>query len=163
MAPHGNSGDGLRLACEAGAAIETDNIGNAFWTPVSVMRDRDGREIRFPHLILDRQKPGLIAVNQAGRRFVNEATSYHEFVEAMHRAHETEPTIPAYLVCDANFLRKYGLGLVRPAARSLSRFLDSGYLVAAGSLTELADKLGIGAAALADSVAQIEPRSRKRR
>lgn len=155
MAPRGNSGDGLRLACEAGAAIETDNIGNAFWTPVSVMRDRDGREIRFPHLILDRQKPGLIAVNQAGRRFVNEATSYHEFVEAMHRAHETEPTIPAYLVCDTNFLRKYGLGLVRPAARSLSRFLDSGYLVAAGSLSELADKLGIGAAALADSVAQM--------
>lgn len=155
MAPSSNSGDGLRLACEAGAAVETDNIGNAFWTPVSVMRDKDGREIRFPHLILDRQKPGVIAVNQAGRRFVNEATSYHEFVEAMQRAHETEPTIPAYLVCDADFLRNYGLGLVRPAARSLSRFLDSGYLVSGSSIAELARRLGVDAAALADSVAQM--------
>jgi succinate dehydrogenase/fumarate reductase flavoprotein subunit len=155
MAPVGNSGDGLKLAREAGASIDTDNIGNAFWTPVSVMRDRDGRQIRFPHLILDRQKPGVIAVNHAGRRFVNEATSYHEFVEAMHRAHESEPTIPAYLVCDANFLRNYGLGLVRPAARSLSRFLDNGYLVAANTIAELARKLDVDAANLAESVAQM--------
>ncbi|WP_027555321.1 FAD-dependent oxidoreductase [Bradyrhizobium sp. Cp5.3] len=155
MAPIGNTGDGLKLAREAGASIETDNVGNAFWTPVSVMRDRDGRDIRFPHLILDRQKPGVIAVNHAGRRFVNEAISYHEFVEAMHRAHESEPTIPAYLVCDASFLRNYGLGLVRPAARSLSRFLDSGYLVAANTVAELARKLGVDAVNLAASVAQM--------
>jgi succinate dehydrogenase/fumarate reductase flavoprotein subunit len=155
MAPAGNAGDGLRMALEAGASIAADNIGNAFWTPVSVMRTADGREIRFPHLILDRQKPGVIAVNQRGRRFVNEATSYHEFVEAMHRAHETEPSIPAFLVCDANFLRKYGLGLVRPAARSLQRFLDSGYLVSAGSVGELARKLDLDAAALAASIAQM--------
>jgi succinate dehydrogenase/fumarate reductase flavoprotein subunit len=155
MAPAGNSGDGLLLALEAGAAIEADNIGNAFWTPVSVMRTAGGREIRFPHLILDRQKPGVIAVNQRGKRFVNEATSYHEFVEAMHHAHETEPSIPAYLVCDANFLRKYGLGLVRPAALSLSRFLDTGYLACAGSIVELARKLNIDASALSESVAQM--------
>jgi succinate dehydrogenase/fumarate reductase flavoprotein subunit len=155
MAPASNTGDGLRLALDAGASIEVDNIGNAFWTPVSVMRTADGRDIRFPHLILDRQKPGVIAVNQRGKRFVNEATSYHEFVEAMHRTHETEPSIPAYLVCDANFLKKYGLGLVRPAARSLARFLDAGYLVAAGSIGELARKLDIDALAFADSVAQM--------
>ena len=89
-----------RMAVDAGAAIDDSNIGNAFWTPVSVMRTKDGREIRFPHLILDRQKPGLIAVNQQGKRFVNEATSYHEFVEAMHKANETTPTIPAWLVCE---------------------------------------------------------------
>jgi len=110
MAPAGNAGDGLRLAMEVGASIEADNIGNAFWTPVSVMRTADGKEIRFPHLILDRQKPGVIAVNQRGKRFVNEATSYHEFVEAMHHSHETEPSIPAFLVCDANFLRSPYLG-----------------------------------------------------
>jgi len=155
MAPAGNSGDGMRLGLEAGAVMETDNIGNAFWTPVSVMRTPQGEEIRFPHLILDRQKPGVIAVNQRGRRFVNEATSYHEFVEAMHRSHETEPTIPAILVCDATFLRKYGLGLVRPAARSLSRFLQAGYMVSAGSIAELAGKLDIDAASLAEAVAQM--------
>ncbi|SEE72467.1 Succinate dehydrogenase/fumarate reductase, flavoprotein subunit [Rhizobiales bacterium GAS188] len=155
MAPPGNSGDGLRLALAAGAAIEADNIGNAFWAPVSVMRAQDGREIRFPHLILDRQKPGLVAVNQAGRRFVNEANSYHDFVEAMHRSHESVPTIPAYLICDSRFLRTYGLGLVRPGPRPLRAFLASGYLVKGKSIAELAGKLGIEAAALADTVARM--------
>ena len=50
-----------------------------------------GRRIEglYPHLAMDRAKPGLIAVNAAGHRFVNEAVSYHDFVEAMYRAHET--------------------------------------------------------------------------
>ncbi|SDR42553.1 Succinate dehydrogenase/fumarate reductase, flavoprotein subunit [Rhizobiales bacterium GAS113] len=160
MAPPGNSGDGLRLALSAGAAIAADNIGNAFWAPVSVMRTQDGREIRFPHLILDRQKPGLVAVNQAGRRFVNEANSYHDFVEAMHRSHESVPTIPAYLICDSRFLRTYGLGLVRPGPRPLRAFLASGYLVKGKSIAELAGKLGIEAAALADTVARMNAYAR---
>jgi succinate dehydrogenase/fumarate reductase flavoprotein subunit len=155
MAPQGNGGDGLRLALAAGAAIEADNIGNAFWAPVSAMRAPDGREIRFPHLILDRQKPGLVAVNQAGRRFVNEANSYHDFVEAMHRSHESVPTIPAYLICDSRFLRRYGLGLVRPGPRPLRAFLASGYLVKGRDIAELATKLGIDASARAETVARM--------
>ena len=155
MAPKGNEGDGLRLGLDVGASIDADNIGNAFWAPVSVMRDEDGRETRFPHLIMDRQKPGLVAVNQAGERFVNEATSYHEFVEAMHRAQETTPTIPAYLICDLRFLRKYGLGLVRPALRPLGRFLRSGYLVEGRTVEELARKLAMDAGKLTRTVASM--------
>jgi succinate dehydrogenase/fumarate reductase flavoprotein subunit len=155
MSPIGNQGDGLRLGLDVGASIAEDNIGNAFWAPVSVMNDASGREIRFPHLIMDRQKPGLVAVNQAGERFVNEARSYHEFVEAMHRSHETVPTIPAYLVCDAHFLRHYGLGLVRPALRPLGRFLRSGYLVKGRTIAELAQKLDVNAANLERTVARM--------
>ncbi|WP_230532296.1 FAD-dependent oxidoreductase [Microvirga roseola] len=152
MAPAANAGDGIRLALAAGGVIEEDNIGNAFWAPVSTLRRADGTEIRFPHLILDRQKPGLVAVNGAGRRFVNEATSYHEFVEAMHRSHETAPTIPAILICDRRFIRRYGLGLVRPGLRRLRPFIDAGYLVEAGTIRELAGKLGIDPDALSDTV-----------
>lgn len=155
MAPPTNSGDGITLALSVGAAIDTENVGNAFWTPVSVMRKRDGTEIRFPHLILDRQKPGLVAVNQAGRRFVNEATSYHEFVEAMHATHQTAPAIPAYLVCDSRFLRRYGLGLVRPGPRRLRPFIAAGYLVEGRTIADLARQLGIDAGALADTLARM--------
>ena len=155
MSPEGDRGDGLRMALDVGATIADDNIGNAFWAPVSVMKDEMGREIRFPHLIMDRQKPGLVAVNQAGERFVNEAKSYHEFVEAMHRSHETTPTIPAYLICDSRFLRKYGLGLVRPALRPLGRFLRSGYLVKGATIAELADKLAIDPSRLTRTVARM--------
>ncbi len=152
MAPAGNTGDGIRLALDAGGVIEEDNVGNAFWAPVSTLRQDDGTEIRFPHLILDRQKPGLIAVNAAGRRFVNEANSYHEFVEAMHRSHETVPTIPAILICDRRFIRRYGLGLVRPGLRRLGPFIKAGYLVEAPTIRELAGKLGIDPGALSETV-----------
>jgi succinate dehydrogenase/fumarate reductase flavoprotein subunit len=155
MSPKDNVGDGLRLALDVGASIADDNIGNAFWAPVSVMKEASGKEIRFPHLIMDRQKPGLVAVNQAGERFVNESTSYHEFVEAMHRSHETTPTIPAYLICDSRFLRKYGMGLVRPALRPLGAFLRSGYLVKGGTIAELAKKLGVDAGKLTKTVARM--------
>ncbi len=150
MAPSGNTGDGVAMAVAIGARLVEDNIGAAFWTPVSVMKTAEGREIRFPHLIMDRQKPGLVAVNQRGERFVNEATSYHEFVEAMHRAQETAPTIPAWLVCDARFLKKYGLGLVRPGPRSLRPFLDSGYLLEGATVEALAKKMDVPGSALQD-------------
>src|SRR5450830_724182 len=88
----GNTGDGLRLAQSVGAAIdETGHSTPAFWTPVSVLRQRDGTQQLFPHFALDRAKPGLIAVNARGQRFVNEGDSYHDFVLAMFRADRAAP------------------------------------------------------------------------
>src|SRR5262249_12399560 len=79
----GATGDGVRIAQAVGAALETDHAAPAFWTPVSETGWLDGGCGVFPHLSLDRAKPGLIAVNAAGRRFVDEALSYHEFVNGM--------------------------------------------------------------------------------
>lgn len=152
MAPEGNSGDGQALAIAAGAVMAADNAGPAFWAPVSVLRRPDGSETVFPHLIMDRQKPGLIAVNGAGRRFTNEAASYHDFVAAMHRCDADAPCIPAWLICDHRFLRRYGMGLVRPGPRALSPFVRAGYLRRAASIAALAADIGVPAAALADSV-----------
>ncbi len=73
----------------------------------------------------------------------------------MHHSHETTPTIPAYLICDHRFLRKYGLGLVRPALRPLGRFLRSGYLVRAATIGELASRLGMDAGRLTKTIARM--------
>ena len=115
----GAEGDGMRLARAAGAAVEDDHAQPAFWSPVSETGWLAGGRGAYPHLALDRAKPGLIAVNAAGRRFVDEAVSYHDFVVGMHRSHETVPTIPAWLVCDRAFVERYGLGRVPPGRRSL--------------------------------------------
>jgi succinate dehydrogenase/fumarate reductase flavoprotein subunit len=155
MAPEGSTGDGAELAAALGARLGENNHGAAFWAPVSVMRHADGSETVYPHLIMDRQKPGIMAVDSSGQRFANEASSYHDFVAAMHRAHQHRPAIPAWLVCDAVFLRRYGLGLVRPQALRLRRFLESGYLKRADSLAELAALIGVPAAALEASAAQV--------
>ena len=153
MAPAGNRGDGIALGLAAGGHLDDINLENAFWTPVSIMHNPDGTSVKCPHLITDRSKPGVIAVNQLGRRFVNEATSYHEFVAAMHREHEHTPTIPAWLICDSRFLRKYGLGLVRPGPMPLGRFLRSGYLVRANAIPELARLLDVPGQALEQTIA----------
>lgn len=89
----GNTGDGIQLATAVGAAVWHQNADNAFWTPVSRFVRPNGSEGIFPHTVTDRAKPGVIAVNRSGRRFVNEAVSYHEFVRAMFRAHEQSPSI----------------------------------------------------------------------
>src|SRR5205085_281165 len=76
----GNCGDGLAIAERLGAGIARERHGHSgLWTPASVTIRRDGSRGLYPHLSLDRAKPGLIAVNSAGRRFVNEAVSYHDF------------------------------------------------------------------------------------
>jgi succinate dehydrogenase/fumarate reductase flavoprotein subunit len=153
-AQDGATGDGLALARAMGAVLEADHASAAFWMPVSTMRRPDGSEAVFPHILLDRAKPGLIAINAAGERFVNEADSYHDFVLGMYRSHQRVPTIPAHLICDRRFVRDYGIGMVHPGTRRLGRFLDEGYLVWGASLAALAGQLGVPPAALEATVAR---------
>ena len=99
---------------------------------------------------MDRAKPGMLTVNQAGQRFVNESTTYQLFALAMQQ--QQPPVIPAYLVCDAAALKKYGLGMVRPGGGGLKPFLADGYLTEATSIEALAQKLAIDPAALQSTV-----------
>ncbi|MGF6837386.1 succinate dehydrogenase/fumarate reductase flavoprotein subunit [Paraburkholderia youngii] len=151
----GHTGSAQDLALAAGARYGEGALSNAFWAPVSIRRRADGTTAVFPHFIMDRGKPGMIVVNQQGRRFLNENTSYHLFGIAMQEAHCKTPSVPAYLVTDADGLCKYGLGMVRPGGKGLAPFLADGYLTQAATLDELAAKLGIDAAGLADNVARI--------
>ncbi|MEA2978872.1 MAG: hypothetical protein QOF09_695, partial [Alphaproteobacteria bacterium] len=150
----GARGEGMAAARAAGAAVEHDHAQPAFWTPVSETGWLAGGRGAYPHLAFDRAKPGLIAVNDAGRRFVDEAVSYHEFVIGMHRSHVTVPTIPAWLVCDRAFVERYGLGRVPPGRRSWRKLIASGYLVEAATVAALAATIKVDAAGLRDSVAR---------
>jgi succinate dehydrogenase/fumarate reductase flavoprotein subunit len=147
------TGDGLRLASAAGAALNTDATSPACWVPASLFRRADGSRGVFPHMVTDRAKPGVIAVNAAGRRFVNEALSYHEFVLAMLRDGDGEPDRPFYLICDRPFLWSYGLGRIKPFTRSVRRYVASGELVEAADIAQLAAKIGIKPSTLAATIA----------
>lgn len=150
----GNSGDGLALGEKLGAALTPEHCTSGLWTPASITPRADGSSGLFPHFMLDRAKPGLIAVNAAGRRFVNEACSYHDFVLAMFESNASTPTIPAWLICDADFMRRYGLGIVYPGHRDPGKFERNGYLKRARTLDELAGKIGVDGAQLAATVAR---------
>jgi succinate dehydrogenase/fumarate reductase flavoprotein subunit len=150
----GNCGDGLALGTRIGAAVGLEKSDSGLWAPVSIVPRPDGGKGLFPHLVLDRAKPGLIAVNSAGRRFVNEAVSYHDFVLAMFESHRVTPSIPAYLICDAGFLRTYGLGVVYPGHARPQTFVENGYLASGATLEELAGKINVDPAALHATVAR---------
>jgi len=146
------TGDGIRLGLDAGGRVGQHNSNNAFWVPVSIFRRPNGALGIYPHTVTDRAKPGLIAVDRTGRRFVNEAISYHEFGLAMLR-NDNVGGGPAHLICDRRFLWRYGLGRVKPLRVSLREDVASGYLLAAKTVRELADRIGTNADVLAATVA----------
>jgi succinate dehydrogenase/fumarate reductase flavoprotein subunit len=137
----GATGDGFALAAKAGGHLGANHANNAFWTPVSVRTRRDGSTAVFPHLVLDRGKPGVIAVDATGRRFVG---------EAMIAANAS----PCHLVCDDVFIAKYGLGMVRPRRMNLRKAVADGYVTRASTLPELAAALRIDTKGLAETVAR---------
>jgi glycine/D-amino acid oxidase-like deaminating enzyme len=143
--PSGAPRGGVHLALEVGAqrSCPSSSAENAlaWWVPVSEFERADHRRAVFPHVVTDRAKPGLIAVNRDGRRFVNEAVSYHEFVRAQLR--DPERSIPAWLICDRRFLWKYGLGRVHPFALSIRDDVSAGYLKRAGTLEGLAEAIEV--------------------
>lgn len=147
----GSGGDGIRLATQAGGAFDAAIAHPAAWAPVSVFTRRDGSRGTYFHLI-DRGKPGVIAVSPMGRRFVNESDSYHRFVAAMLTQCQHGQQVYAWLLCDHEALRKYGLGAVRPAPLPIGAYLRSGYLLRAPSIAALAGLLDIDAATLGATV-----------
>jgi len=141
----GHTGAAQDLALAVGARFG-GSAAHAFWAPVSLRRRPDGTTAVFPHFVMDRAKPGMVTVDRTGRRFVDESTSYHRFGLAMRA--DPAQRVPAYLVCDAEALRRYGLGMVRPGGKGLGPFLADGYLTEGASLEELAGKLRIDATGL---------------
>ena len=146
----GASGDAQDKAIEVGARISDRDLSAAFWAPASIRRRRDGSQAVFPHFVLDRGKPGTLVVDSNGRRFVNEAISYHRF--ALEMLAQGKSAIPAFLVADAVALRKYGLGMVRPGGWGTRAALADGYLIAGDTIEQLAQGLKIDPGSLRETV-----------
>jgi 3-oxosteroid 1-dehydrogenase len=121
-------------------------MDEAWWTPVT----------QFPGattgwvLVVEKSLPGNIFINRNGERFTNEAGPYVDVVVAMYQDHKkTGNSIPGWMVFDATYRRNYIAGPVGPGKampdHRLSRKLRTQFLVRAGSVAELADKIGVPA------------------
>lgn len=139
-----NTGDGLKAAETIGAAVDQNLPWAGAWAPVSLMPRLDGTLGRFPHLV-ERGKPGLIAVLENGRRFTNEGESYPAFVKDLFKHTPKGQQAHCWLICDHKFIRRYGLGAVKPFPISMQSWLDNGYLKSGKTLQDLAIACGIDA------------------
>ena len=151
IVPESVSGDTLRIAETLGAKVIV-NASVASWAPASrVPLGLSGAVEGFPHF-MERQKPGFIAINGSGFRFVNEATSYSQFVQAMLAdAGDKEPV--CWLICDRPTLRRYGMGAAPPFPLGIGKYVRSGYLVEASDLVILARRIGVDETTLKQTVA----------
>ncbi|MFM5885028.1 MAG: FAD-dependent oxidoreductase [Novosphingobium sp.] len=135
-------GSAAAMAAPLGAAFDTDLAAAGAWCPVSRVTWPDASAGVFPHIV-ERGKPGVIAVRGDGRRFVNEADGYHDFVAALLAATPPDHAARAWLLCDDRFLRRWGLGVVKPDPVSARHWRRSGYLKSGATLEELARLCGI--------------------
>lgn len=152
LSPYSNTGDGLSKAIEKGAKLDPSVDSSVLYFPCSIHVHANGYKAIWPHIILDRAKPGVIAVNDDGKRFVNESDSYHDFCMAQLKTNQGKSKIQSYLICDQTAIQKYGLGFVLPGAKKLDYYLKAKYLFSANSLEELAQKVGINAQGLVNTV-----------
>lgn len=152
LSPVSNTADGLTAAMKAGAQLDPSVDSSVLYFPCSVHTHKNGYKAVWPHIILDRAKPGVIAVNADGERFVNESDSYHDFCMAQVKSNSGKEKIVSYLICDQAAIQKYGLGFVLPGAKKLNYFLQEKYLFSAPTVEALAEKVGINSAGLKQTI-----------
>ena len=154
VASEGNTGDGILAGQRVGAAV--DLMDEAWWGPSSLPPDT----APFFH-VAERGFPGLIMVNQKGRRFTNESASYVEVVQAMYRLHtDDDPHIPCWFVFDQRYRNNYVFSSLFPRQPVPKEMLDSGYVRKADTLAELAGQLGMDATTLEATVTRFNGHAR---
>jgi 3-oxosteroid 1-dehydrogenase len=147
VSPPNNTGDGLRMAMAQGADL--GSMGEAWWVPiVRIPGDTiDGKQ-RSRSVRLERTRPRSIIVNQAGRRFVNEACDYNSMAGAFHYLDPRGGYVndPAWILFDSLHLKRYGFLGVAPGEPVPAWFSGS------ADLPELAARTGIDPDGLAKTI-----------
>lgn len=137
-------GDGLRMAMAVGAGL--GSMAEAWWSPMFRVPGEQQDGAPYARMVVSqRLYPRSIVVNRAGRRFANEAKSYHDFgrdLMAIDSAASRPANRPAWLVYDDVYRRCYGTASVGP------KDPDPPWLVPFATLDALAAACGIDAAGL---------------
>jgi 3-oxosteroid 1-dehydrogenase len=153
-APPINHGDGIRAGKALGAKL--DFMHKTWGSPTVNVPGAPQQTTLF----IERALPGCLIVNKLGRRFVNEATSYPDVVDAMYADHaKTGGSVPCWIVFDATFRYKYPMGPLMPGQIAPDKKLPAAWLdqvyFRADTLEALAAKIGVDAEGLRESARRI--------
>ncbi|WP_066285343.1 FAD-dependent oxidoreductase [Arthrobacter sp. B6] len=147
----GHGGDAVTLAQEVGGFVDNSVYSVGSWAPVTVFKYLNGNQRLFPHLRAI-GLPGIIAVDGDGKRFGNEALSYHDFGGQMLAHTQGQRDTFGWVIADAKTMHKYGIGYAKPWPMPRSYFYKTGYLVKGDSLVDLALKIGVDYDNLAETI-----------
>jgi 3-oxosteroid 1-dehydrogenase len=149
--PPNNTGDALLAGLKLGAA--TALTDHAWWAPTMHVPGEEKQRALF----VERNLPGCVLVNGKGQRFVDEAAPYADIVYAMYEDHaKSGCCVPAWLVFDARYRRRYPMGPLLPATVQSDKKVPADWwgkvIHRAPTLAELASQIGVDSVGLAATV-----------
>ena len=140
-----NTGGGHLAGMSAGADVAL--MDDAWWGPTIPLP-------RGPWFALaERNLPGSIIVNSAGRRFMNEALPYVEAVHEIYKGEETGvPHVPAWMIVDQRYRNRYLFAGLSPRQPFPGRWYKFGTIKKADTLEALAAEIDVPADGLRETV-----------
>ncbi|CAN5210144.1 FAD-dependent oxidoreductase [soil metagenome] len=140
-----NQGDGHLMGAAVGAQLA--GLGDAWWMP-QVQLGVDNGVVNAGGSREDRSLPHTMMVNPRGRRFMNESMNYYDAGETFGlRVGGPPRNYPAWLLFDQQGVDRYAL-----LAWKLPGGVVPEWLEKADTIHELAERLSIDPAVLAESV-----------
>lgn len=146
----GNTGDSIRAGVAAGA--DTMNMQSAWAAPVFYVPGEDRGRLST----IERALPGSIIVSQQGKRYLNEAASYHIVGQQMaRREQEHGDASPSWFVFDHEYRHNYPVGPLLPLMPDwFQRGEVRGILKKGKTVEALAADMGVDPAALTATVSR---------
>lgn len=157
VSPDGHNGIAVQLAQEVGADLT--GMADAWWMPGVQLpgEELEGRPLSRIFLG-ERALPHSIMVNNRGERFADEALAYDQFGKIMREVDPETGEMPnatAWFVFDQNYWDKFGIFGITPGGDVPD------YLTSAGTLGELAQKIGVDEVGLLRTVDRFNPAARR--
>ncbi len=141
-----NTGGGITAGLAAGAEVAL--MDDAWWGPTIPLTGG-------PYFCLsERNLPGAIIVNQAGRRYANEASPYVDAVHAMYdgEAETGIAHVPSWMILDQRYRNRYLFAGLGPRQPFPGRWYKHGTLFKSDTVEGLAEQIGVDPAGLAGTV-----------
>ena len=142
----GNVGGPIEAAQRAGAALA--NMDAAWWGPTVMNPDGTAG-----FMLAERSMPHGIIVASDGKRFMNESESYvdaghHQYVK---NREDGVTAIPAWHIIDSHHRKNYMYGRA-VAGQGTKKMVEAGFMVQAGTIEDLARKIGVDPDGLSETV-----------
>lgn len=131
-----NTGDMLLIAEKH--QLDTALLDDAWWGPTTITANGARK-----FLVYERSMPHCIIVDQTGERYFNESQSYTDAGHAiLERQEKNGKAIHSWLIMESRNRNKYIFGDMLPR-RTPKEAIESGFLIKADSIEELAEKCQI--------------------